>query len=113
MNVRRLGLENLKLRKALAVRDEEMRTVVETMADGIITVDEHGIVLTVNPAIERLFGYVAAEVVGQDINMLMPESGHRPARWPFRTRPGHRRGQRHSQRARDRRSAPGRQHVSD
>ena len=40
--------------------------------DGIITSDERGIVESFNPAAECLFGYTAAEVIGQNISMLMP-----------------------------------------
>jgi len=55
--------------------DGEARTraIVETAADGIITIDPDGTVLTVNSATERIFGYRAEEVVGQNVKMLMPE----------------------------------------
>jgi len=53
--------------------EERMRSVVDHVIDGIITIDEQGIVLTFNPAAERTFGYAAAEVIGQNIKMLMPE----------------------------------------
>lgn len=50
-----------------------LKGVVSTAADGIVTINETGIVETVNPAAERIFGYSAAEVVGRNISMLMPE----------------------------------------
>ncbi|MCX7068592.1 MAG: PAS domain S-box protein [Methylococcales bacterium] len=53
-----------------------IHTILNTIADGIITINEYGTVETINPAIERIFGYVAAEVIGQNINMLMPHSEH-------------------------------------
>jgi two-component system sensor kinase FixL len=40
---------------------------------GVITIEENGIIETVNPAAERLFGYSAAELVGRNISMLMPD----------------------------------------
>ena len=43
------------------------------MGDGVLTIDEQGIVQSMNPAGERLFGYAAAAVIGQNIKMLMPE----------------------------------------
>jgi PAS domain S-box-containing protein len=60
------------------LRDSEARTraILETAVDGIITINPMGTVLTVNPAAERIFGYSAQEVVGQNIKMLMPEPYH-------------------------------------
>lgn len=51
---------------------ERLRAIVDTAVDGIITIDSSGIVETMNPASERLFGYSASEVVGHNISMLMP-----------------------------------------
>jgi PAS domain S-box-containing protein len=62
-----------QINETLAGKEEEIRSVLETVADGIITIDERGIVRTLNPAVERLFGYAATEVIGQNIKLLMPE----------------------------------------
>jgi len=48
------------------------RAILETTADGIITIDEHGRIERFNRAAERLFGYAAHEVVGQNVAVLMP-----------------------------------------
>ncbi len=58
---------------------ERLRAIIETVVDGIITIDEAGIIETVNPASENIFGYSAEEMIGHNVSMLMPEpysSGH-------------------------------------
>jgi two-component system sensor kinase FixL len=57
------------------LRQQSRRTrgILETAPDGIITIDEEGVIQSVNPAAERLFGYDASEMVGQSIGLLMPE----------------------------------------
>lgn len=53
-----------------------LRAVLNTVVDGIITINDRGIVETVNPAAERLFGYAAQEIIGRNVSMLMPEPYH-------------------------------------
>ncbi len=61
---------------ALRGAGERMRSVVNHVIDGIITIDERGMVESFNPAAEKIFGYPAVEVVGRNVNMLMPEPDH-------------------------------------
>jgi PAS domain S-box-containing protein len=56
--------------------DEVLRSVLENVLDGIITIDERGTIQSFNPAAERVFAYRAAEVLGRNISMLMPEPYH-------------------------------------
>lgn len=53
-----------------------MRSVVNHVVDGIIPIDDRGTVTTFNPAAERIFRYSSDEVIGQNVNMLMPEPYH-------------------------------------
>ena len=53
--------------------DVLFRTVISTAVDGIVVIDAKGRVLLYNDACARLFGYEADEVIGQNVNMLMPE----------------------------------------
>jgi diguanylate cyclase (GGDEF)-like protein/PAS domain S-box-containing protein len=50
-----------------------LRSVVDHSTDALITIDRHGVIQSFAGAAQRIFGYTAAEVVGQKINMLMPE----------------------------------------
>ena len=59
-----------------AEAEERMRSVLNHVVDGIITIDENGRVESFNPAAERIFGYAAAEVIGLNVRMLMPEPYH-------------------------------------
>ncbi|MGB7219770.1 MAG: PAS domain S-box protein, partial [Vicinamibacterales bacterium] len=58
---------------ALRRSEDYLRSVLNTAADAIITIDEHGGIETFNAAAERMFGYAAAEVVGQNVRLLMPQ----------------------------------------
>ena len=53
-------------------REERLRSITQTAPDAIVIIDESGIIDTVNPAAERLFGYSSPELVGQNVKMLMP-----------------------------------------
>jgi PAS domain S-box-containing protein len=50
-----------------------LRALVDTAVDGVIMIDARGSILMFNPACEKLFGYKAEEVIGQNVKMLMPE----------------------------------------
>jgi PAS domain S-box-containing protein len=57
---------------ALEASEARFRAVVETAADGIITINARGVIESVNPEAERLFGYRHDEMVGQNVDTLMP-----------------------------------------
>ena len=52
--------------------DLRLRSMLDTVPDGIIVIDERGRIQSFSPAAERLFGYAADEVIGQNVSMLMP-----------------------------------------
>jgi len=59
---------------ARALRESELRlqAIVDTAVEGIITVDQSGIVISFNRAAAHIFGYTPDQVLGQNISMLMP-----------------------------------------
>jgi len=50
-----------------------LKAIIENAIDGIITIDEHGHIETINPSACRLFQYTPEEVIGNNITMLMPQ----------------------------------------
>ena len=53
-------------------REKRLRSMTQTAPDAIVVIDETGVIDTVNPATERLFGYSGAELVGENVKILMP-----------------------------------------
>jgi len=63
--------------KELIQVSSHMRAVVDHSVEGIITIDQYGIIQSFNPAAEHIFGFHASEVIEKNITMLMPEK-YRP-----------------------------------
>lgn len=53
--------------------DSLYRAVVDTAVDAIVVIDRTGAIRSVNQATQRVFGYSASELIGHNVNMLMPE----------------------------------------
>ena len=51
----------------------KLAAIFQSAVDAIISIDEQGNIESVNPSTERLFGYTAAELIGQNVKILMPE----------------------------------------
>ena len=49
-----------------------VQAILDSAIDAIITIDENGIIKLCNEAVERLFGYTSAELIGQNVSVLMP-----------------------------------------
>jgi two-component system CheB/CheR fusion protein len=57
--------------QALMEREAYLKAVLATAPDGIITIDERGIVKSFSPAAERLFGFTEAEIVGNNVSQYL------------------------------------------
>ena len=53
--------------------DNRQKVLLETMVDGLITIDDEGQIESFNPAAEKIFGYSSEEIIGVNLSKLMPE----------------------------------------
>ncbi len=56
----------------LSAREAHLSSILDTVPDAMVVIDEHGIMSSFSKAAERLFGYSAAEAIGKNVKMLMP-----------------------------------------
>ncbi|MCI0897766.1 MAG: CHASE domain-containing protein [Chloroflexi bacterium] len=68
--------ERQRTEEALRESEARHRSIVDTAADGIITIDESGTIESFNSAACKLFDYSPDEVIGKNIKTLMPEPYH-------------------------------------
>lgn len=72
MMMDRLSEANANLETQVEERTAELAAILDAAADGIVTINEYGKIESVNPAIERIFGYSAEELLGHNVSILMP-----------------------------------------
>ena len=65
--------EQKKTLQAVADREARLSAILDAAPEAILTIDEDGIVVTFSPGAEDILGFRADEVIGQNVNMLMPE----------------------------------------
>jgi two-component system sensor kinase FixL len=70
--LQRMRLEWAAVTEDLRAREAHLRSILETVPEAMIVIDERGIMHSFSAAAERLFGYPAAEAVGRNVSMLMP-----------------------------------------
>jgi two-component system sensor kinase FixL len=58
--------------QALARREHHLQSILDTVPDGMIVIDERGLIVSFSAAAERLFGYAEAEMLGRNVSLLMP-----------------------------------------
>ncbi|MEX1027658.1 MAG: PAS domain S-box protein, partial [Candidatus Paceibacterota bacterium] len=74
-SLRRIA-ERKRIEQSLRESEQRMRVILNTAADAIITIDQRGIVQSVNAATVKMFGYSRDELVGHNIKLLMPPPYH-------------------------------------
>jgi len=57
---------------AVLSRESHLRSILSTVPDAMVVIDEQGLILSFSAAAERLFGYRESEVVGSNVSRLMP-----------------------------------------
>jgi len=57
---------------ALLEREVHLRSILDTVPDGMIVIDDRGIIQSISVTAERMFGFAASEVRGRNVSMLMP-----------------------------------------
>ncbi len=62
--------------ESLRENQDRMSAILNAAADAMITIGEDGIMIAVNPATEKIFGYTADETIGQNVTILMPSPYH-------------------------------------
>ena len=71
--MRRSGEERDEAERDLLEREARLRSILETVPDALIIIDERGTIESFSKSAERLFGYSEREIVGQNVRILMPE----------------------------------------
>ena len=57
----------------LGEREAHLRSILDTVPDAMVVIDEHGVMQSFSSTAERLFGWRAEEVIGGNVSMLMPQ----------------------------------------
>lgn len=74
---RRSRLSAKTINQDVLAREAHLTSILETVPDAMIVIDEHAKMQSFSAAAEKLFGYKASEVIGRNVSALMPE--------PYRT----------------------------
>ncbi|GLI98712.1 Adaptive-response sensory-kinase SasA [Sphingobium sp. AntQ-1] len=59
-------------KEAIVAREQHLQSILDTVPDAMVIIDERGLITSFSAAAERLFGYSEAEVLGANVSSLMP-----------------------------------------
>jgi len=68
--------EAKRVEAALRASEERYRSIIDSAVDAILVIDRKGQIEAFNTAAERLFGYAEKDVLGRNVNILMPQPYH-------------------------------------
>jgi two-component system sensor kinase FixL len=68
--------DSTRAEAALRSSEERYRSIIDSAVDAILVIDRRGRIEEFNAAAERMFGFSPQEVVGRNVNMLMPQPYH-------------------------------------
>ena len=69
----RATTRTLLMQRSLDEERQRAAAISDNLVDGVIVIDDSGLMLSVNPAVEKMFGYAPGEMIGQNLSLLMPE----------------------------------------
>jgi two-component system sensor kinase FixL len=64
--------ERLPMAKALEAAEARLRSIMRTVPDAMLIIDERGLIESLSTTAERLFGYTIEEIAGRNVSVLMP-----------------------------------------
>lgn len=67
---------SLAIQRSLDFERKRAAAISDNLVDGVVTIDEKAIIQWCNPVLETIFGYEHGELIGKNINLLMPEPDH-------------------------------------
>ena len=65
--------ESRRITACLTKSEQQLRAIMDGMLDGMITINQLGIIQSFNLSAERIFGYSSQDILGQSLSILMPE----------------------------------------
>ncbi len=72
MRLKRGRMQSANRQRELEVREAHVQSILDTVPDAMIVIDENGVMQSFSSAAENLFGYRAVEAIGNNVSMLMP-----------------------------------------
>ncbi|MGE5159260.1 MAG: PAS domain S-box protein [Gemmatimonas sp.] len=67
-----IGERLRQARQRAAMRQSHLQSIIDTIPEATIVIDENGVIQSFSAAAERMFGYAAAEMIGENVKLLMP-----------------------------------------